>query len=146
MGQTLVLGNDERRAADVLAQALGELEMPDAVRSAILAWRSYAAASLGDLQRALDDAEEAARLADPLDQPEVLANAVTALVNAQVWLGRGLDRELIERGARPRDEVRVPLGRATSERPTRRVPPAHGRVGREPLPVCVAHDRRHHRG
>jgi ATP/maltotriose-dependent transcriptional regulator MalT len=95
MGQALVLRDDERGAAEVLGEALDEDEVPDAARSAILAWRSYAAASLGDLDGALADAEEAARLAGPVDDPEVRANALTALVNAQVWIGRGLDRELI---------------------------------------------------
>ncbi len=58
-------------------------------------WRSTALASLGDLPDALRDAEEALRLARSVDDPDALADALTALVATQVWLGQGIDRALV---------------------------------------------------
>ena len=77
-------------------------------------WRSTALASLGDLPAALHDAEEALRLARSVDDPDVLADALTALVAAQVWLGQGMDRTLVtqalelEASAEPRAVARRP--------------------------------------
>ena len=92
MGRALVLNEDARNATDVLTQALTQEGTRAVVRASAHAWRSFAEASRGDLRIALHDAEEAVRTVDPAEEPEVLADALTALITAQVWLGRGLDR------------------------------------------------------
>ena len=92
MGRALVLNEDARSATDVLTQALTQEGTRAVVRASAHAWRSFAEASRGDLRIALHDAEEAVRTVDPAEEPEVLADALTALITAQVWLGRGLDR------------------------------------------------------
>jgi DNA-binding CsgD family transcriptional regulator len=97
LGQALVVRNDERRAADVLAQALREDQTHPAVLSSIHMWRSRAVAALGDLSAAERDAEEALRLAGSANDPGAEADALTALVTTQVWLGRGLDHALMNR-------------------------------------------------
>ena len=84
------------------------------VRSAIHTWRSTARLSLGDLLAALNDAEEALQLARSVDDPDALADALTALVAAQVWLGQGIDRTLVtqtlelEASTEPRPVARRP--------------------------------------
>ena len=102
LGRAFVVRDDERRAVDVLTQALREDATPADVRSAIHMWLSTARLSLGDLQAALDDAEEALRLARSVDDPDALADALTALVAAQVWLGLGIDRATRDADARDR--------------------------------------------
>ena len=97
LGQAHVVRDDERRAVDVLAQALLEDGTSAAVLSSIHMWRSYALASLGDLSAAERDAEEALRLAGSAGEPGALADALAALVTTQVWLGRGIDRSLMGR-------------------------------------------------
>ena len=80
-------------------------------------WRSTALASLGDLPAALLDAEEALRLARSVDDPDALADALTALVATQVWSGQGIDRALVaqalelEASTEPRAVARRPSAR-----------------------------------
>jgi DNA-binding CsgD family transcriptional regulator len=97
LGQALIVRDDERRASDVLGQALREDGISAAVLSAIHMWRSYAVASLGDLNAARRDAEEALRLAGSVADPGATADALTALVTTQVWLGYGIDQALMAR-------------------------------------------------
>jgi DNA-binding CsgD family transcriptional regulator len=120
LGQALVVSDDERRAADVLAQALLEDGVRAAVLSSIHMWRSYAVASSGDLRAAERHAQEAVRLAGSADEPGALADALTALVTTQVWLGEGIDRSLMDRALelelsfQPRSVARRPrFGLAT---------------------------------
>ena len=97
LGQALVVRDDDRRAADVLAQALREDGISPAVLSSIHMWRSHALASLGDLSAAQREAEESVRLAGSADDPGALADSLTALVTTQVWLGQGIDTALMDR-------------------------------------------------
>ena len=83
-------------------------------------WRSTALASLGDLPAALGDAEEALRLARSVDDPDALADALTALVATQVWLGQGIDHALmrqaleLEASTEPRSVARRPSFRVAN--------------------------------
>jgi DNA-binding CsgD family transcriptional regulator/tetratricopeptide (TPR) repeat protein len=95
LGRALVIHDQERRAVEVLTQAVREEAIPVEIQSSIHMWRSTALASLGDLPAALGDAEEALRLARSVDDPDALADALTALVATQVWLGLGLDQALV---------------------------------------------------
>ena len=95
LGRALVVLGDERRAADVLTQALREDGIPSPIVGSIHVWRSYAGASLGDLRGALGDAEEAVRLAGSADDPGLLAGALTALVTTGVWVGEGIDEAMM---------------------------------------------------
>ncbi|MEO8424020.1 MAG: AAA family ATPase [Actinomycetota bacterium] len=97
LGRAFVVRDDRRRAADVLTQALQEEGISVAVLSSISMWRSRAIASLGDLSAAHQDAEEALRLAGSADDRGVEADALTALVATQVWLGRGIDHAVMDR-------------------------------------------------
>jgi DNA-binding CsgD family transcriptional regulator len=114
LGRALVIRDDERRSVDVLTQALAEDAIPADVRSSLHMWRSTALSSLGDLPAALHDAEEALRLARSADDPDALADALTALIAAQVWLGQGVDRTLatqaieLEASTEPRSVARRP--------------------------------------
>jgi DNA-binding CsgD family transcriptional regulator len=114
LGRALVVRDDRRRAADVLAQALGEDGISASVLSSIYMWRSHAVASLGQLRAALGDAEEALRLARSQDDPGVEADALTALATTHVWLGGGIDHVLmdraleLERSFEPRSIARRP--------------------------------------
>ena len=94
LGRALVVLGDERRAADVLTQALREDGVPSPILSSIHAWRSYACASLGDLRGALGDAEEAVRLAGSAGDPGLGRRAHRAR-RTRVWLGQGIDEALM---------------------------------------------------
>ncbi len=95
LGRALVIRDDERRAVDVLSQALREDVIPADVRSSLSMWRSTALSSLGELPAALHDAEEALRLARSVNDPDALADALASLVAVQVRLGQGIDRALV---------------------------------------------------
>ena len=120
LGRALVIRDQERRAVEVLTQAVREDAIPVEVRSSIHMWRSTALASLGDLPAALGDAEEALRLARSVDDPDALADALTALVATQVWLGQGIDHALmkqaleLEASTEPRSVARRPSFRVAN--------------------------------
>ena len=72
--------------------------------------------------------------------PRSLADALTALVTAQVWLGRGVDRELVRtaievgtRPHRPPSRDRTSMGSCSSP---------HRRPGRGSFAGCIARGRR----
>ena len=116
LGRALVVLGDERRAADVLTQALREDGVPIAILGSIHTWRSYAGASLGDLHGALGDAEEAVRLGGSADDPGPMADALTALVAARVLAGTGRRRSADDRGACARDACARDVVRAAPHR------------------------------
>jgi DNA-binding CsgD family transcriptional regulator len=95
LGQTFVVQDDHRRAADILGLALREDAVDAAILSSIHVSRSYALASLGELPEGLHDAEEAVRLARSGGGAESLADGLMALVTMQAWLGKGIDRALV---------------------------------------------------
>ena len=97
LGEALAVRDDERQAADVLAQALQEDGISPLILSAIHVLRSHIVGFLGDLSAAQLDAEEALRLSGSADDPGTLADALTTLVRTQVWLGRGIDHALMNR-------------------------------------------------
>lgn len=97
LGRALVLCDDERRAADVLADALRQEGVAPEILSSIHRWRSYVIGSLGDLSAAQRHAEEALRLAEVSNDPASLAGALTAVAGIQAWLGLGRPRDLMDR-------------------------------------------------
>jgi ATP/maltotriose-dependent transcriptional regulator MalT len=113
LGQILIVRDEERRAVDVLAQALDETGVGRAALSSIHAWRSYALASLGELHAAMRDADEALQLARSAGDAGALADSLMALASTQVWLGLGIDRALMTR-ARELESTSLP--RSISQR------------------------------
>jgi len=94
--RALASTDDLRGAVDALSSALREERTDRSTRSSILALRSHVLASCGDLPSALEDAEEAVRLAERAAPPTVAA-ALMALLSVRGWLGRKIPRDRMRR-------------------------------------------------
>jgi len=96
LGRILFSLDEDRRAVDILEEALREEAVPTTTRASILTWRSQALMWAGDLAAAERDAEEALRLAELGDDSSATAAALRALVTIRLHLGRGA-RDLMDR-------------------------------------------------
>ena len=115
LGRVLYLSDDNRRAVDVLGEALREDMIPPTTLSSIHSWQSVALAQDGNLASAEHHAEEALRLAELGDSPGVLVDALMALASMRTWRGRGIPQELLHRALHLEDSI-APL--SVSDRPS----------------------------
>jgi len=97
LGRILLSLDEERRAADALAEALREEAVPTAIQGSIHMWRSYALRWVGNLEAAERDAEEALRLAELHEDPRATTDALMALVSVRTDLGRDVPQDLMDR-------------------------------------------------
>ena len=94
LGQALVVRGDERRAADVLTQALREDGVPIAILASIHAGARTPAPRWAT-SRVRSTTPTKRYGSRGLPTIPAVADASTALVTARVWLGRGIDEALM---------------------------------------------------
>jgi DNA-binding CsgD family transcriptional regulator len=96
----LVVAAEEgwRRAVDVFTAALNEVGDDVALRARVEQGLGYAWLFRGDLEASERHARSALRLAEELQDPRVMAEAFQAYPFVEFLLGRGVDREMLDRG------------------------------------------------
>ena len=96
----LVVAAEEgwRRAVDVFMAALDEVGDDVALQARVEQGLGYAWLFRGDLEASERHARSALELAEELQEPRVMAEAYQAYPFVEFLLGRGVDREMLDRG------------------------------------------------
>jgi DNA-binding CsgD family transcriptional regulator len=96
----LVVAAEEgwRRAVDIFMAALDEVGDDVALQARVEQGLGYAWLFMGDLEASERHARSALELAEELQDPRVMAEAYQAYPFVEFLLGRGVDREMLDRG------------------------------------------------